>query len=353
MWHQLTGGDRTEWQAAETPFEVDLYDGELTPNGAYAVGEGGTIVANTGNGWHVVVDGAPAASANQVRAMDATSAGERLWMVGAEGRLACYDVSEGELFEYAYPVDMSSVWEGIAISGDAGEEKGVATDGRGGILPFSVDGHDVDWGKVDTPDEEERIDALAASPDGIAYAIDTASTAYKTTIKDGWSATGLVTPNTTFHDLDAWENERVYVSADDGRLYRYENDTDEWAPLGVTEGTGVLSIDLHDEGDDHPQMAALGADGALYERTGPEKWERTPLPTRERLFDLSLGSPDLIVGANGTILERERVDAIPADTESVEEDAADADDPDADSSDGDAPDVDDADDPDPPDEADA
>lgn len=348
MWHQKTGGDRAQWRAAETPFEVDLYDGELTPDGAYAVGENGTIVADTGNGWHVVVDGAPAAAESQVRAMDATSAGERLWMVGAEGRLACYDVSEGELFEYAYPVDMTSVWEGIAISGDAGEEKGVASDGRGGILPFSVDGHDVDWGKVDTPNETEGIDALAASPDGIAYAIDTASTAYKTTIKDGWSEIGVVTPNTTFHDLDAWEDERVYVSADDGHLYRYDNDSSNWAPLGVTEGTGVVSIDLHDEGDGHPQLCALGADGALYERTGPEKWERSPLPTQERLFDLSLGSPDLVVGANGTILERERVDAIPEDTETADEDGADADD-----SAPDGADVDDADDPDPPDEPDA
>ena len=41
MWHQATGAQRAEWRAAETPFEVDLYDGELTPEGAYAVGEGG------------------------------------------------------------------------------------------------------------------------------------------------------------------------------------------------------------------------------------------------------------------------------------------------------------------------
>ncbi|GAB7093747.1 hypothetical protein JCM30237_08990 [Halolamina litorea] len=350
MWHQQTGADRAQWRTADTPFEVDLYDGELTPKGAYAIGEGGTIVADTGTGWHVVVEGAaPTADATSVRAMDSTSAGERLWMVGTGGSLACYDVSKGELFEYDYPVEMASVWEGIAISGDAGEEKGVAADGRGGILPFSVDGHDVDWGTVDRPDENERIDALAASPDGIAYTIDTGGIAYKTTIKDGWSATGTVKPDTTFHDLDAWENERVYVSADDGCLYRYDNEPDDWAPLGVTGGTGVVSIDLHDEGDGYPQMCALGADGALYERTGPEEWERTALPTDEPLIDLALGSPDLVVGANGTVLVRERNEEFheedPQSADAETADGGDVDPADADDSDTDAPD--------PPDEPDA
>jgi hypothetical protein len=367
MWHQATGAGRADWVASETPFEVDLYDGALTPEGAYAVGEGGTIVADRGNGWHVAVEGAPATEANQVRAMDATSDGERLWMVGADGQLACYDVSERELFEYAYPDEMPSVWDGIAISGDAGEEKGIAADGRGGILPFSVDEHDVDWGKVGTPNEDERIDALAASPDGIAYAIDTGDEAYKTTIKDGWSEAGVVSPDTEFLDLDAWENERVYVSADDGCLYRYENDGDDWIPLGVTDGGAVRAIDLHDQGDDNAQMCALCDDGALYERTGPERWERTPLPTDARLFDVSLGSPDLVVGENGTVLERERSEAAtardvgpssddPEDLgwESVDEgDDADAPDTDADGDETDATDGDDADEPDAPDRPDS
>ena len=260
----------------------------------------------------MAVEGAPATDENQVRAMDTTSDGERLWMVGADGQLACYDVIERELFEYAYPEEMPSVWDGIAISGDAGGEKGIAADGRGGILPFSVDEHDVDWGKVASPNENERIDALAASPDGIAYAIDSGDVAYKTTIKDGWSEAGVVSPDTAFLDLDTWENERVYVSADDGCCYRYENDSDEWVPLCVTEGIPIRSIDLHDQGDDDAQMCALGDDGALYERTGSERWERTPLPTDARLFDLSPGSPDLIVGENGTVLERERTEAATA-----------------------------------------
>lgn len=309
MWRQATGADRPEWEVIETPFEIDLYDAEQTPKGSYAVGEGGTIVADNGDGWEVVFDGGPSTTDRQVRAMDSTADGGRLWMVGAEGGLACYDVEDEKQFEYSYPVEMTSTWEGIAVAGDMGEEKGIAADGRGGILPFTLDGHDVDWGKLAAPDAEETIDALAASPDGVAYAIDSASTAYKTTIKDGWSAAGVVDPVTTFHDLDAWENERVYAAADNGCIYRYENEADEWAPLGVVKNVPINSMALHDEGNGNAQMAAVGDDNYLYERTGPESWERTKLPTEATLFDLSLGSPDLIVGTGGTVLERERTEA--------------------------------------------
>ena len=309
MWHQATGADRPEWRSVDTPFDTDLYDAEQTPKGSYAVGEGGTIVADEGDGWEVVVEGGPSTTETQVRAMDSTSDGGRLWMVGSEGGLACYDVEDEKLYEYSYPVEMTSTWEGIAIAGDRAEEKGIAADGRGGILPFSLDGHEVDWGKLAAPDPEQNIDVLAASPDGVAYAIDTASVAYKTTIKDGWSDAGVVNRETTFHDLDAWENERVYVAADDGIVYRYENDVDEWAPIGVVKDVPLVTMALHDEGNDNSQMAVVGDDNYLYERTGPEEWERTELPTTADLFDLSLGSPDLIVGTGGTVLERKRTDA--------------------------------------------
>lgn len=309
MWHQATGADRPSWEAVETPFTLDLYDAEQTPRGPYAVGEGGTVVADRGNGWEVVAEDGPATQQTQVRAMDATADGGRLWMVGAEGGLACYDVAEEKLFTYSYPVEMTSTWEAIAVAGDAGEEKGVAADGRGGILPFTLDGHDVDWGQLAAPDPERNVDALAASPDGVAYAVDTACQTYRTTIEDGWERVGVVTPYSAVHDLEAWEHERVYAAADDGCVYRYQNDVDEWAPIGVTEGLPLTSVALHDQGDGNPQMAALGDDNALYERTGPERWERTVLPTKATLYDLSLGSPDLVVGKNGTVLRRDRTAA--------------------------------------------
>ena len=359
MWHQATGADRPPWEVVETPFDVDLYDAEQTPRGSYAVGEGGAIVADTGNGWELLEEGGPRTRETQVRAMDATADGGRLWMVGSEGGLACYDVEDEKLFEYSYPVEMTSTWEGVAVAGDMGEEKGIAADGRGGILPFTLDGHDVDWGTLSAPNPRENIAALAASPDGIAYAIDTASQAYKTTIEDGWGSAGVVNPDTMFHDLDAWENERVYVAADDGCVYRYQNDADEWAPIGVVKSVPLTSMALHDEGDGNAQMAVVGDDNHLYERTGPERWERTKLPTDAHLYDLSLGSPDLVVGKNGTVLERQRTEAAtdvdrseslkdrkkrPSTTAEVDAEDPDRNDSDADDPDSDDPDRDDADD---------
>jgi hypothetical protein len=74
----------------------------------------------------------------------------------------------------------------------------------------------------------------------------------------------------------------------------------------------VRSIDLHDQGDENAQMCALGDDAAPYVRTGPEQWERTAIQTEASLFDVPLGSPDPIVGENGTVLERERSKAATA-----------------------------------------
>ena len=122
-----------------------------TIEGPYAIGSGGTLVADRGGGWEVIFDDGPATRDNQMRAMDVTDDGERLWMLGSSGAMACYDVEQRKKFDYSYPNGMTSTWEGITVAGERGAEKALATNGSGEVLPFTIDGFDVDWGQLDKP----------------------------------------------------------------------------------------------------------------------------------------------------------------------------------------------------------
>ena len=308
MWQLGEDGDRPEWREVETPFDITLFDVAQTTQGLYAVGSGGTLVADRGNGWEVVFDDGPSTRDNQMRAMDVTDDGERIWMLGSSGAMACYDVEQRKKFDYSYPNEMTSTWEGIAIAGERGKEKGLAANGSGEILPFVLDGFDVDWGQLDKPaGKGSKIAALAATPDGIGFGIDTSGNAFKTTAEEGWVDIGIVNAQVKFYDIFAGENQRVYVAAGDGRIYRYDDSYHNWTPIGVAEKTSLTAIDVHNAQDRKRQMVTIGANGSIYQRTGKERWEQIPSPVNASLNAIRLGSAfDVAVGKGGTVIERPR-----------------------------------------------
>ncbi len=101
MWQLGEDGDRPEWRVVETPFSIQLFDVAQTTQGLYAVGEGGTLVADRGGGWEVIFDDGPNTREIQMRAMDVTDDGEWVWMLGSSGAMACYDVEQRD---YSYPM---------------------------------------------------------------------------------------------------------------------------------------------------------------------------------------------------------------------------------------------------------
>ena len=307
MWKLGKDGDAPEWAEVETPFGISLFDVAQTTEGPYAVGSGGTLVADRGDGWEVVFDDGPNTRDNQMRAMDVTDDGERVWLLGSSGAMACYDVEQRRKYDYSYPNEMTSTWEGITVSGERGTEKVLAANGSGEVLPFVVDGFDVDWGQLDKPaGKGSTIAALASTPDGIGFAIDTSGNAFKTTRDEGWKDIGIVNAQVKFYDIYAGSNQRVYVAAGDGRIYRYDDSYHSWTPIGVTDTTSLRSIDVYAGENGARQMVVLGADGSIYQRTGKERWEQLPSPTGKGLFGLSLGHPDVAVGKGGTVIRRPR-----------------------------------------------
>ena len=303
MWQNGDRGDGAEWSEAETDFSINLFGTVQTAEGPYAVGEGGVLVADRGDGWEVILDDGPATRQNQLRAVDVTDDGKRIWMVGSSGAMACYDVEQRRKYDYSYPGEMTSTWEAIAVCGDRGTEKVLAANGSGEILPFIVDGFDVNWEPMSKPaGKGSNVAALAATPDGIGFAVDTSGNAFKTT-PEGWEDIGVVNAQVKFYDVYAGANQEVYIAAGDGRIYRYDDSYHSWTPIGVTDTTSLRSIDIEEQ-DGERRMVVLGNNGSIFERSGGDRWEELPSPTSASLFDLSLGDLDVAVGKAGTVLER-------------------------------------------------
>ena len=307
MWHMGAEADRPEWRVVDTTFRFNLYDAVQTVEGPYAVGGRGTVVTNRGSGWEVVFDDGPTTRQNQLRAIDVTDDGERVWMAGSAGALACYDVEQRRKYDYSYPKEMTSTWEGVAVSGERGREKALVANGNGELLPLTVDGFDVDWGHLEKPaDNGENVAALAATPDGVGFAVDASGNAFKTTPTEGWTDIGVVNAQVAFYDIYAGREERVYIAAGDGHIYRYDDPYHRWTPIDVAEDGALRSFDVYDDGDGRKQMTVLGDDGTIYRRVAEDRWEELPSPTSSRLYGLSLGAVDVAIGQDGTILERRR-----------------------------------------------
>jgi|GEM_PF-963407 len=302
MWELGSDAERPEWREVDSPFEKALYGVVDTAEGPYAIGDGGTVIADRGDGWEVIFDDGPRTRDNQLRGLDVTDDGKRIWFAGSSGALGCYDVVGRRKYDYSNPDEMTSTWEGITVAGQAGSEKVLVANGSGEILPFSVDGFDQDWEPVRKPASKgSNVAALAASPDGIGYAVDTSGNAFRTTADDGWEDIGIVNAQVKFYDIFAGENGRVYVAAGDGRIYRYDDSYHDWTPIGVAEKSlRAFAI----ERGEQDRMVVIGDGGTIYERAGRERWEEIPSPVGSRLFDVALGETDVIVGNSGTILER-------------------------------------------------
>jgi hypothetical protein len=78
------------WAAVDAPTDAALHDAAVAAGDAYAVGEGGVVLTDDGDGWAVSLPDGPGAAANALHGVDATADGEAVWFAGdggAVGRL--------------------------------------------------------------------------------------------------------------------------------------------------------------------------------------------------------------------------------------------------------------------------
>ncbi|WP_408959292.1 hypothetical protein [Natrinema sp. 74] len=330
----------TGWELADSPASKTLYDVVHGQDGPYACGEGGLLLHRGDDGWRVLLERGPGVAENTLRAIGATDDGCRLWFAGDSGALGCYDVADGHLSDYSAPMEKTSTWEAIAVTGKTDSERVRVANGSGEVLECIVEDGCPTWGAVVEPGGGSTITGLTAGPDGF-YAVDTSGGAYletrsddsserpspssdprdgtpadteptDTSPTDEWQRIGVDNAQVNFQDV--WADEAsVFIAGADGIAYRYDPHCENWTPLSVGQG------DLQSIRSIGSDAVAVASGGRLYERDQSVRWLARETPTEQSLFGLALARSsadvdaglatapvDVAVGAGGVIIERDR-----------------------------------------------
>ena len=341
-----TNGETGGWNAVESPTSRTIHGVVHGQDGPYACGEGGLLIRRGSDGWRVVLERGPGVAENTLRSIAATDDGCRLWFAGDSGALGCYDVADGYLSDYSAPMEKTSTWEAIAVTGQTGLERVRIANGSGEVLDCVVEDGCPVWGEVVEPGGGSTIPGLTAGPDGF-YAVDTSGGAYRepatdestggdaasegsatrdprdgqpadteptdTEPTDEWERIGVRNAQVDFQDIWAGD-ESVFIAGADGIAYRYDPRCDNWTPLHV--GQGALQAIRSRDTD----AVAVANGGRIYEQAASVRWTELDVPTEQSLLGLALARSsadtgglatvpvDVAVGAGGTILERDRPD---------------------------------------------
>lgn len=324
-----TGTDRTrdtrtigaspEWVVAESPTDEPLYDTVVAGETALAVGDNGIVLARRDGTWEVVLEHGPTTESNPLWGVDATDDAECVWFGGDSGALGQYEVTRGKLTDRSRPRDQTDSWEDVAVVGPAGEEDCYLVNGSGEVFRGHNDAGEVVWDEPVKPGSGSSLSGIAFRDREIGYCCDTNQEVFETV--DGgssWERIGIDDAGVDFNDL-AVTGEQVLVAGGDGSVFRY--DDPGWTKLYAGEET-IFAIDrTSEEGarngastDSRPGDAdvglAVGDNGAIYELAGND-WERVDSPTDDTLCGVvasetsDTDSPDVAVGDDGTILERD------------------------------------------------
>lgn len=308
----------SEWTVADSPTTSQLADVAYTVDGPYAVGEGGLVLGRTDGEWDVVIENGPAAAENPLNTVDVTDDGERIWFAGGSGALGAYDVLDNIKYDYSAPMEKTSTWEGIAVTGTKDDEYLIASNGSGETLDGQRDDDgQMVWGDVIEPAGGSTIPELSFSGtvDTISgdipscYGVDTSQEAFRSDdFNDSWQDIGVRNASEAFYDVTSTED-RVYVAAGGGIVYRYDIARDNWTPVDAGSRS-LLAID-RDDADD--TILASASEGYVYERLD-EGWVEMETPTTSGLYGVAYADQnvddvvsdpvDVAVGEGGTIVER-------------------------------------------------
>jgi hypothetical protein len=291
-----SGPDRHGWIEVGSPVGDPLYDVVVTAEGPYAVGDGGRIVARADDDWETVVPDGPSGDANALATAAVTDDDRRVWVAGSSGALGYYDVVDGKLTDLTAPNGKTSSWAAAAVGGRAGAESIYLANSSGELLPGDVRDGEVDWGDVVKPTGGESVDAVGVA-DGRPFVADTAGGVFARR-RGAWRTVGIDGADVALTDLAALDVDLVNAAAADGSIYVYNGFN--WLALD----TGDESLHAIDRLGDRGLAAGVAGTVVLLEE---DHWQAEAVPTSTTLHGCALARDaysDVVVGANGTILER-------------------------------------------------
>jgi hypothetical protein len=229
-----------------------LYGVSNTTRGPRAVGATGNVVPRHKSGWEKGVDVGPAARSNSLRTMGVTDDYKRIWFADGSGALGNYDVEEGLKYNHSAPNGTPSTWEGIAVSGEQGNETVHVFNGSSEVIIGTYDSEGcMQWNSPNKPGGGSRVPAIDFREEetNVRHAVDTSSQVYES--RDGgetWENVGIPNSQVGLDDvisfLDSDDQEFVSVTSDGGYLYPMNCDCNTWTPIGL--GAKRLSCVTHD-----------------------------------------------------------------------------------------------------------
>lgn len=288
-----TGEDGTAeqgaWTTATVPTGVALHDAAVGAPGAYAVGEDGIVLADTGRGWTVALPDGP--GANGATLWAAAVVGDAVWVAGDGGALGRIDGSADGHTDHSAPAGDTTNIVALSAGATADGETVLVADGGGRVRRGVYRAGELAWNEPVTPGSGASVAGLALSGE-TGYLCDTAGAVFETT--DGGRCYALVGIN----DAEGTPSDVAaagIVPTDAGVCYRRDRTT--WTPDRLCEGslTGAATED--------DRWFAAAANGAVFERD-VDGWARTVTPANSLAAVASGDERVLAVGASGTVVER-------------------------------------------------
>jgi hypothetical protein len=278
------------WTTATVPTGAALHDAAVGSSGAYAVGEEGIALAETGEGWKVALPDGPGANGNTLRTAD--TVGDAVWVAGDSGALGRIDEAVSEHADYSAPAGDTTNIVALAAGVTDDSETVLVADSGGRIRRGVYRAGELAWEESVTPGSGASVAGIALSGE-TGYICDTAGAVFETT--DGgrhYTLVGIDDAEGTPSDVAV----AGIVSTDAGVCYRRDGTT--WTPDRLCDSslTGVAT-----EGD---RWLAAAANGLVFERDA-NGWARTVTPANS-LAAVAVGNDRaLAVGASGAVVELE------------------------------------------------
>lgn len=284
----------TDWTIVETETDSTLHDVVSASAGRYAVGNGGTLLTEDGDLWTIVRQGGPTGNGNDLYGADVTADGDRVWFVGASGAIGEYVPVTDTLYNHSAPNDNTNNYNGVAVTGEAGDANVYVAGDSGKIYYSFQNGEAGTWDYV-TPGSGSAIKAIDFHGPKSGHAIDTNGKVFATDDGTTWNTIGVEGADVTYYGVDSDAADDVKVSGGNGTLLDY--DGSQW----VTDELGDARLtDVEAAGDD---ALSVGGGGVVQEIVDGV---RTTLdtPTGENLNTVLRDGTDVAVGASGIVIER-------------------------------------------------
>lgn len=284
----------TEWTIVETEVDSSLHDVVAASAGRYAVGNGGNLLTQDGDLWEIVRQSGPTGNGNDLYGADVTDDGDCVWFVGASGAIGEYDPATDTLYDHSAPNDNTNNYNGVAVTGPAGDANVFVAGDSGHIFYSFENGESGTWDYV-TPGSGSAIKAIDFHGPKSGHAIDTNGKVFATDDGVTWNTIGVEGADVTYYGVDSDAADDVTVSGGNGTLLDY--DGSQW----VTDELGDATLtDVEATGDD---ALTVGGGGVVQEIVDGVR-ETLDTPTGENLNAVLRDGTDVAVGASGIVIER-------------------------------------------------